>query len=42
MVAEVAQALGLNETEIAVMETWVTRQVALVEEAAGFWTGGDA
>lgn len=40
-VSEIAQALGFRETELAEMESWVVRQVALVEEAVGFWTDGN-
>ena len=35
--AEIAQALGFTESELIAMENWVIRQVALVEEAVGFW-----
>ena len=41
-VAEIARALGFSDDELVGLENWVVRQVALIEEAAGFWTAKDA
>lgn len=41
-VAEIARALGFPDDELVGLENWVVRQVALIEEAAGFWTAEDA
>ena len=41
-VAEIARALGFSDDELVGLENWVVRQVALIEEAAGFWTAEDA
>ena len=41
-VAEIARALGFADDELVGLENWVVRQVALIEEAAGFWTAEDA
>ena len=37
LIREIAQAFGFSDDELASMEGWVTRQVMLLEEAAGFW-----
>ena len=42
LIKEIAKALGFTEDELIGMESWVVRQVALIEEAAGFWTEEDA
>ena len=41
-IAEISRALGFTEDELVGMENCVVRQIALVEEAAGFWTAEDA
>lgn len=41
-VAEIATALGFSGDELVGMENWVVRQIALIEEAADFWTAEDA
>ena len=42
LIGEIARAMGIRDDEIAAMESWVIRQVALSEEAAGFWNTEDA
>lgn len=41
-VTEIARALGFSSDELVGMENWVVRQVALIEEATGFWNAEDA
>ena len=41
VVAEAARALGFRESELLEMETWVARQVALLDDAAQFWAEAD-
>lgn len=41
-VAEIARVLGFADDELVGLENWIVRQVALIEEAAGFWTAEDA
>lgn len=41
-VAEIARALGFSDDELPGLESWVVRQLALLEEATGFWTAEDA
>ena len=41
-IGEIAKAMGIRDDEVAAMENWVIRQVALCEEAAGFWNAEDA
>ena len=38
LIEEIAKALGFTADELIGMENWIVRQVALIEEAAGFWT----
>ena len=42
LVGEISRALGFADDEVAGMESWVVRQTALLQEAAGFWIGEDA
>jgi uncharacterized tellurite resistance protein B-like protein len=42
LVVEIARALDVTEDELVGMESWVIRQVTLMEEAADFWNGEDA
>ena len=42
LIGEIARAMGIRDDEIAAMESWVIRYVALSEEAAGFWNTEDA
>ena len=41
LISEISRAFGFTEDELIGMEIWVVRQVALIEEAAGFWTEED-
>ena len=42
VVAGIAKAFCFGEDELGGMEDWVARQIALIEEAAAFWSGEDA
>ena len=42
LIKKISKVLGFTEDELVGMENWVVRQVALIEEAAGFWTEEDA
>ena len=42
VVAGIAKAFCFGEDELRGMEAWVDRQIALIEEAAAFWSGEDA
>ena len=42
LIKEIANALGFTEDELIGMESWTVRQIALIEEAEGFWTEEDA
>ena len=41
LIKEISEALGFAEDELIGMESWIVRQVALIEEAASFWTKED-
>ena len=42
LIEQIATALGFTTDELVGMENWIVRQVALIEEAAGFWTEEDS
>ena len=39
-VQKVAQGLGVSTEDVAAMESWVTRQLALAQEVERFWSDG--